>query len=81
MKTPRMTRFLSFLLALVFCVYLVPTEVLAAEVKQNALTAESEYMRDYDSVDSPDIVSEVISSRDEYQKEYVISNGQHLLTV
>ena len=81
MKTPRMTRFLSFLLALVFCVYLVPTEVLAAEVKQNALTAESEYMRDYDSVDSPDIVSEVISSRDEYQKEYVLSNGQHLLTV
>ena len=81
MKAPRMTKVLSFLMALVFCLYLVPTEALAVEVKKNALEAASEYARDYDPVDSPDIVSEIVSSRDEYQKEYMLSNGQHLLTV
>lgn len=81
MKAPRMTKVLSFLMALVFCLYLVPTEALAVEVKKNALEAASEYARDYDPVDSPDIVSEIASSRDEYQKEYLLSNGQHLLTV
>ena len=81
MKAPRMTKALSFLMALIFCIYLVPTEVLAAEVKGNALASASTYARDYDSVDSPDIVSEIVSSRDEYQKEYLLSNGQHLLTV
>lgn len=81
MKAPRMTKVLSFLMALVFCLYLVPTEALAVEVKKNALEAASEYARDYDPVDSPDIVSEIASSRDEYQKEYMLSNGQHLLTV
>lgn len=68
MKAPRMTKVLSFLMALVFCLYLVPTEALAVEVKKNALEAASEYARDYDPVDSPDIVSEIASSRDEYQK-------------
>ena len=81
MKAPRMTKALSFLMALIFCIYLVPTEVLATEVKGNALASASTYARDYDSVDSPDIVSEIVSSRDEYQKEYLLSNGQHLLTV
>lgn len=71
MKAPRMTKALSFLMALIFCIYLVPTEVLAAEVKGNALASASTYARDYDSVDSPDIVSEIVSSRDEYQKEYL----------
>ena len=38
MKAPRMTRILSFFLALVFCLYLVPTEALAAELlKDNIL--------------------------------------------
>ena len=39
MKAPRMTKVLSFLMALVFCLYLVPTEALAVEVKKNALEA------------------------------------------
>ena len=81
MKGTHPTRLLSLLLALIFCIYLVPTEALAIEAKKSILETEHTYARDYDSVDSPDIVSEIASSRDEYQKEYLLSNGQHLLTV
>lgn len=81
MKAPRMTRILSFFLALVFCLYLVPTEVLAAELESASRTSQSEYARDFVDEETPDVVSEIISSRDEYQKEYILSNGQRLLTV
>lgn len=81
MKGTHPTRLLSLLLALIFCIYLVPTEALAIEAKKSILETEHTYARDYDSVDSPDIVSEIVSSRDEYQKEYMLSNGQHLLAV
>lgn len=81
MKAPRMTRILSFFLALVFCLYLVPTEVLAAELESASRISQSEYARDFVDEETPDVVSEIISSRDEYQKEYILSNGQRLLTV
>lgn len=77
MKGTHPTRLLSLLLALIFCIYLVPTEALAIEAKKSILETERTYARDYDSVESPDIVSEIASSRDEYQKEYLLSNGQH----
>ena len=77
MKAPRMTRILSFFLALVFCLYLVPTEVLAAELESASRTSQSEYARDFVDEETPDVVSEIISSRD----EYILSNGQRLLTV
>ena len=81
MKAPRMTRILSFFLALVFCLYLVPTEVLAAELESASRISQSEYARDFVDEETPDVVSEIVSSRDEYQKEYILSNGQRLLTV
>lgn len=81
MKAPRMTRILSFFLALVFCLYSVPTEVLAAELESASRISQSEYARDFVDEETPDVVSEIISSRDEYQKEYILSNGQRLLTV
>ena len=81
MKAPRMTRILSFFLALVFCLYLVPTEALAAELESASRISQSEYARDFVDEETPDVVSEIISSRDEYQKEYILSNGQRLLTV
>lgn len=81
MKAPCMTRILSFFLALVFCLYLVPTEVLAAELESASRISQSEYARDFVDEETPDVVSEIISSRDEYQKEYILSNGQRLLTV
>lgn len=81
MKAPRVTRILSLFLALVFCLYLVPTEVLAAEWESASRISQSEYARDFIDEETPDVVSEIISSRDEYQKEYILSNGQRLLTV
>lgn len=81
MKAPRVTRILSLFLALVFCLYLVPTEVLAAELESASRISQSEYARDFVDEETPDVVSEIISSRDEYQKEYILSNGQRLLTV
>ena len=80
MKGTHPTRLLSLLLALIFCIYLVPTEALAIEAKKSILETERTYARDYDSVESPDIVSEIASSRDEYQKEYLLSNGQHMIS-
>lgn len=81
MRAPRTTRILSFLLALVFCLYLVPTEALAAELRTGSGNSQNAYARDIAASDSADIVSEIVSSRDKYQKEYILSNGQRLLTI
>ena len=81
MRAPRTTRILSFLLALVFCLYLVPTEALAAELRTGSGNSQNAYARDTTASDSADIVSEIVSSRDKYQKEYILSNGQRLLTI
>ena len=61
MKAPRMTRILSFFLALVFCLYLVPTEVLAAELESASRISQSEYARDFIDEETPDVVSEIIA--------------------
>lgn len=81
MKAPRMTRLLSLFLALIFCVYLVPTEVWAAELKTDSDRLQNAYIDDATSINTADVVSEIVSSRDKYQKEYVLSNGLRLLTV
>ena len=46
MRAPRTTRILSFLLALVFCLYLVPTEALAAELRTGSGNSQNAYARD-----------------------------------
>ena len=69
MRAPRTTRILSFLLALVFCLYLVPTEALAVELRTGSGNSQNAYARDTTASDSADIISEIVSSRDKYQKE------------
>ena len=64
-----------------FCLYLVPTEALAAELRTGSGNSQNAYARDTTASDSADIVSEIVSSRDKYQKEYILSNGQRLLTI
>lgn len=64
MKAPRMTRILAFFLALVFCLYLVPTEELATELESVPCISQSEYARDFVVEEALRMVSEIISSSD-----------------
>ena len=81
MKVPRITKIVSLLLAAIFCLYLVPVEVVAAELKTTAQKVQSTDVINFQTTEGADIVSEIVSSRDKYQKEFLLSNGQHLLTV
>ena len=81
MKVPRTTKIVSLLLTVIFCLYLVPVEVVAAELKTTAQKVESTDIINAQTTEDADIVSEIVSSRDKYQKEFLLSNGQHLLTV
>ena len=81
MKVPRTTKIVSLLLTVIFCLYLVPVEVVAAELKTTAQKVESTDIINSQTTEDADIVSEIVSSRDKYQKEFLLSNGQHLLTV
>ena len=81
MKVPRTTKIVSLLLAVVFCLYLVPVEVVAAELRTTAQKVQSTDIINAQTTEDADIVSEIVSSRDKYQKEFLLSNGQHLLTV
>ena len=81
MKVPRTTKIVSLLLAVIFCLYLVPVEVVAAELRTTAQKVQSTDIINAQTTEDADIVSEIVSSRDKYQKEFLLSNGQHLLTV
>lgn len=80
MKTPRATKLLALFLAFVFSLYLVPTEVLAAEVgSQSAVRAEID--TETAAEENPEIVTELAEGRGRFQKEYLLSNGQRMLAV
>ena len=80
MKTPRATKLLALFLAFVFSLYLVPTEVLAAEVgSQSAVQAEID--TETAAEENPEIVTELAEGRGRFQKEYLLSNGQRMLAV
>lgn len=81
MKALRMTSLLSFFLVLEFCLYLIPTEELATELESAPCISQSEYARDFVVEDTLNMVSEIISSSDKYQQEYILPNGQRLLTI
>ena len=80
MKTPRATKLLALFLAFVFSLYLVPTEVLAAEIgSQSAVQAEID--TETAAEENPEIVTELAEGRGRFQKEYLLSNGQRMLAV
>ena len=80
MKTPRATKLLALFLAFVFSLYLVPTEVLAAEIgSQSAVQAEID--TEPAAEENPEIVTELAEGRGRFQKEYLLSNGQRMLAV
>ena len=80
MKTPRATKLRALFLAFVFSLYLVPTEVLAAEVgSQSAVQAEID--TGTAAEENPEIVTELAEGRGRFQKEYLLSNGQRMLAV
>lgn len=67
MKTPRATKLLALFLAFVFSLYLVPTEVLAAEVgSQSAVQAEID--TETAAEENPEIVTELAEGRGQIPK-------------
>ena len=61
MKTPRATKLLALFLAFVFSLYLVPTEVLAAEIgRQSAVQAEIDTET---AAENPENVTELAEGR------------------
>lgn len=83
MKTPRRQKFLAFFLAIALSLTLIPAQVLAIEIDQRkeSLQIERAEAASAEPAQDAEIVSEIPSGRDAYQKEFLLSNGQRMLTV
>ena len=83
MKTPRRQKFLAFFLAIALSLTLIPAQVLAIEIDQRkeSLQIERAEAASAEPAQDAEIVSEVPSGRDAYQKEFLLSNGQRMLAV
>ena len=83
MKTPRRQKFLAFFLAIALSLTLIPAQVLAIEIDQRkeSLQIERAEAASAEPAQDAEIVSEIPSGRDAYQKEFLLSNGQRLLAV
>ena len=78
MKTPRRQKFLAFFLAIALSLTLIPAQVLAIEIDQRkeSLQIERAEAASAEPAQDAEIVSEIPSGRDAYQKEFLLSNGQ-----
>ena len=83
MKTPRRQKFLAFFLAIALSLTLIPAQVLAIEIDQRkeSLQIERAEAASAEPAQDAEIVSEIPSGRDAYQKEFLLSNGQRMLAV
>ena len=83
MKTPRRQKFLAFFLAIALSLTLIPAQVLALEIDQRkgSLQIECAEAASAEPAQDAEIVSEIPSGRDAYQKEFLLSNGQRMLAV
>lgn len=83
MKTPRRQKFLAFFLAIALSLTLIPAQVLAIEIGQRkeSLQIERAEAASAEPAQDAEIVSEIPSGRDAYQKEFLLSNGQRMLAV
>ena len=83
MKTPRRQKFLAFFLAIALSLTLIPAQVLAIEINQRkeSLQIERTEAASAEPAQDAEIVSEIPSGRDAYQKEFLLSNGQRMLAV
>ena len=83
MKTPRRQKFLAFFLAIALSLTLIPAQVLAIEINQRkeSLQIERAEAASAEPAQDAEIVSEIPSGRDAYQKEFLLSNGQRMLAV
>ena len=83
MKTPRRQKFLAFFLAIALSLTLIPAQVLAIEIDQRkeSLQIECAEAASAEPAQDAEIVSEIPSGRDAYQKEFLLSNGQRMLAV
>lgn len=83
MKTPRRQKFLAFFLAIALSLTLIPAQVLALEIDQRkgSLQIECAEAASAEPAQDAEIVSEIPSGRDAYQKEFLLSNGQWMLAV
>ena len=83
MKTPRRQKFLAFFLAIALSLTLIPAQVLAIEIDQRkeSLQIERTEAASAEPAQDAEIVSEIPSGRDAYQKEFLLSNGQRMLAV
>ena len=83
MKTPRRQKFLAFFLAIALSLTLIPAQVLAIEIDQRkeSLQIERAEAASAEPAQNAEIVSEIPSGRDAYQKEFLLSNGQRMLAV
>ena len=78
------TKVLSILMACVLTVYLLPLQVMAANRKQSqqdALTQQSLLGESSSKTKEASIVEEIVEKRSEFQKEYLLDNGQHMISV
>lgn len=96
MKITRMQKLLATILAVALSLTMLPAQVMAAELsstdqrEQNTLQADPRLMQgesgaatitDSDKDVDAEILGEIPSGRDEYQKEFLLSNGQRLLVL
>jgi len=84
----KLTKVMSILLACVLLLYLLPLQTMAAEQKQTTVDnatlqtlLETSKEPSSQTQTEPQIVSELKESRSEYQKEFLLTNGQRMINV
>ena len=73
-------RWIAILLSLVLMIQMIPVQALAIEIETGAMGTESSGSLKPEQEEAQ-IVAEVPSGRDEFQKEFILSNGLRMISI
>lgn len=74
-------KLLSILLALTLVLQMMPVQAIATELQESEDLTLEEDVTTTESTEDATIVAEIPSGRDEFQKEFVLSNGLRMISI